>query len=62
MKETIGFYLRELWRVESGQDLIEYSLLLSFIALAAMAVLLSAGSSIRTLWTSINSQLTTVAS
>jgi Flp pilus assembly pilin Flp len=62
MKETIGVHLKELWHIENGQDLIEYSLLLSFIALGAMAVLVSAGGSIKTLWTGINSQLTSVAS
>jgi Flp pilus assembly pilin Flp len=62
MKETIGVYLKELWQVENGQDLIEYSLLLSFIALGAMAILVSAGGSIKTLWTGMNSQLTSVAS
>jgi Flp pilus assembly pilin Flp len=62
MKETIGVYLKELWQVENGQDLIEYSLLLSFIALGAMAIIVSAGGSIKTLWTGMNSQLTSVAS
>ncbi|MGI8958744.1 MAG: Flp family type IVb pilin [Bryobacteraceae bacterium] len=50
------------WRNEDGQDLIEYSLLLSFIALTAMAMLVSAGGSIKTLWTGVNSKLTSAAS
>jgi len=53
---------RDLSRDETGQDLIEYSLLLAFIALAAMALLLSAGGGIKTLWTHINSSLTSAAS
>jgi Flp pilus assembly pilin Flp len=46
---------------EDGQDLVEYSLLLAFIALAAIALLSSAGSSITTIWTGINSSLTNAA-
>jgi Flp pilus assembly pilin Flp len=47
---------------EEGQDLIEYSLLMSFIALSAMAILVAAGGSIKTLWSGINVQLTSAAS
>ncbi len=47
---------------EAAQDLVEYSLLLAFIALAAVALLSSAGSSVKTIWTRINSSLTSAAS
>jgi Flp pilus assembly pilin Flp len=46
---------------EEGQDLIEYSLLMSFIALSAMAILVAAGGSIKTLWSGINIQLTSAS-
>jgi Flp pilus assembly pilin Flp len=49
------------WRNDDGQDLIEYSLLLSFIALTAMAMLVSAGGSINTLWTGMNTKLSSAA-
>jgi Flp pilus assembly pilin Flp len=49
-------------RDEEGQDLIEYSLLMSFIALSAMAILVAAGGSVKTLWSGINTQLTSAAS
>jgi Flp pilus assembly pilin Flp len=62
MKQTIGFHLKELWQNETGQDLIEYSLLLAFIALAAIALLSSAGGSVKTIWTRVNSSLTSAAS
>jgi Flp pilus assembly pilin Flp len=55
------YYVKALWQDEEGQDLVEYSLLLAFIAMAAMALLVSAGGSIKTVWTGINSQLKNVA-
>ena len=42
---------------ESGQDLIEYTLLLAFVALASAALFLGAGGSINGIWTATNSQL-----
>jgi len=40
-----------------GQDLIEYTLLLAFAALASAAIFLGAGGSISGIWTTSNSQL-----
>ncbi len=37
--EELGSILLELWSETEGQDLVEYSLLLGFLALAALAVL-----------------------
>jgi Flp pilus assembly pilin Flp len=42
---------------ESGQDLIEYTLLMAFVALASAALFLGAGGSIAGIWTTSNSQL-----
>jgi Flp pilus assembly pilin Flp len=39
-----------LWTEEDGQDLVEYSLLLAFIALAAVALLTSVSSNVVGLW------------
>jgi Flp pilus assembly pilin Flp len=50
---------------EQGQDLIEYTLLMAFVALASAALFLGAGGSIAGIWTTINNQLSqanTVAS
>ena len=47
---------------EDGQDMVEYSLLLAFIALAAIALLSAAGTSVTSIWTSINTGLTSAAS
>jgi Flp pilus assembly pilin Flp len=54
-------YIKALWQDETGQDLVEYSLLLAFLAMTAMALLSSAGSSIKTVWTGVNSQLKNAA-
>jgi Flp pilus assembly pilin Flp len=58
----IDSILAALWQEEEGQDLVEYSLLLAFIALAAIALLSAAGGSVKTIWTSINTNLTSAAS
>jgi Flp pilus assembly pilin Flp len=44
---------------EQGQDLIEYTLLMAFVALASAALFIGAGGSIKGIWTSTNTQLTT---
>jgi Flp pilus assembly pilin Flp len=44
---------------EQGQDLIEYTLLMAFVALASAALFIGAGSSIKGIWGSTNTQLTT---
>ena len=50
-------YLRNFWNDEQGQDLIEYTLLLAFVALASAALFISAGKSVQGIWTATNSQL-----
>jgi Flp pilus assembly pilin Flp len=50
-------YLRTFWRDELGQDLIEYTLLMAFVALASAALFLGAGGSISGIWSTSNSQL-----
>ncbi len=42
---------------EQGQDLIEYTLLLAFVALASAAVFIGAGNSISGIWTAANTRL-----
>lgn len=49
--------IRNFWRDDSGQDLIEYTLLLAFVALASAALFLGAGGSIKGIWSTTNSQL-----
>jgi Flp pilus assembly pilin Flp len=50
---------------EEGQDLIEYTLLMAFIALASAGIFLHAGSSVNKVWSNANnvlSQAVTAAS
>jgi Flp pilus assembly pilin Flp len=49
--------LRNFWNDEQGQDLIEYTLLMAFVALASAALFLGAGGSIKGIWSTSNSQL-----
>jgi Flp pilus assembly pilin Flp len=46
-------YLRTLTHQEEGQDLLEYALLVSLIAIAAIAAVTGAGKSVQTVFTSI---------
>jgi Flp pilus assembly pilin Flp len=50
-------FLRNFWREEQGQDLIEYTLLLAFVALASAALFIGAGRSVKGIWSITNSQL-----
>jgi Flp pilus assembly pilin Flp len=49
--------MHNLWKEEQGQDLIEYTLLMAFVALASAALFLGAGGSIKSIWTTTNTQL-----
>jgi Flp pilus assembly pilin Flp len=50
-------YLKRFLSDESGQDLIEYTLLLAFVALASAALFIGAGGSVQGIWTVTNNQL-----
>jgi Flp pilus assembly pilin Flp len=58
MKNFVMKFVRE----ESGQDLIEYTLLMAFIALASAAIFISAGGSVTTIWSNASNNLSTAAS
>jgi Flp pilus assembly pilin Flp len=42
---------------EGGQDLVEYTLLLAFVALAGAAIFIAAGQSITGIWNKANNRL-----
>jgi Flp pilus assembly pilin Flp len=50
--------MARLWTEDEGQDLIEYSLLMAFVALGAASLFIGAGRSVKGIWTTTNSQLT----
>jgi Flp pilus assembly pilin Flp len=49
-------------RDEQGQDLIEYTLLLAFVALASAALFITAGGSVNSIWSVANSRLSAASS
>lgn len=53
--------LTEFWRNEEGQDLVEYSLLMTFIALAAVALLSGVKTNLSTIWTTISQKVSSGA-
>ena len=50
-------FWKTFWNDQQGQDLIEYTLLMAFVALASAALFLGAGGSIQGIWTTSNSNL-----
>jgi len=50
-------FLTSLWKDDQGQDLIEYTLLMAFVALASAALFIGAGGSVKGIWSTTNSQL-----
>jgi Flp pilus assembly pilin Flp len=53
MKSMFTGFLKD----EQGQDLIEYTLLMAFVALASAAIFVNAGSSISGIWGKASNQL-----
>ncbi|MBZ5608170.1 MAG: Flp family type IVb pilin [Acidobacteriia bacterium] len=53
--------LKNFLRDDQGQDLIEYTLLLAFVALASAALFISAGTSVNVIWSVANSRLSAAA-
>ena len=53
--------MRALTRDDSGQDLLEYALLVALIALVAVAAVQSSGQAVNTIFTNIASKLQNAA-
>jgi Flp pilus assembly pilin Flp len=51
-------YLRQFLKDEQGQDMIEYTLLVAFIALASAAIFTDTGGSMSGIWGVASNQLT----
>lgn len=54
--------LSELWRDESGQDLIEYALVAAIIGLAAVAAMSTLASNISNAFSAVGSKLSSAVS
>ena len=53
--------LKRIWKDEQGQDLIEYTLLLAFVALVAAGVFAQAGTATAAVWNTANTKLQSAA-
>jgi pilus assembly protein Flp/PilA len=53
--------MRALTRDDSGQDLLEYALLVALIALVAVAAVQTSGQAVNTIFTNIGNKLTQAA-
>lgn len=53
--------MSRFWQDESGQDLIEYTLLMAFVALSSAALFISSGNSVSKIWSTTNVTLSTAA-
>jgi Flp pilus assembly pilin Flp len=52
---------QEFLQDESGQDLIEYTLILAFVALASAAIFTTAGGHVKSIWENAEGKLETAA-
>ena len=50
-------YLQNFWQEEDGQDLIEYSLLITFIAIACAAIIGAGRPAVNNIWIGANNQI-----
>ena len=48
---------RNFWREEEGQDLVEYAVILTFIAVACLAFVYSGSPLVKAIWTKEKSDL-----
>jgi Flp pilus assembly pilin Flp len=60
--QKIFALFRDFARDDQGQDLIEYTLLIAFVALGSAALFIGAGGSVNGIWTVANSRLTAACS
>jgi len=51
-------WMRGFWREETGQDIIEYSLLITFIAIATMWIVAGGRPAVNQIWTGANQTIT----
>jgi pilus assembly protein Flp/PilA len=60
-KLTKMMWTLRLWKDTKGQDLIEYALMAGFVALAAGAIMPNVATAISTIFSKINSALSTAS-
>jgi Flp pilus assembly pilin Flp len=50
-------FIQRFWKDEDGQDLIEYTLIMAFVAIASAGLFLGAGSDVKGIWVVSNNEL-----
>jgi Flp pilus assembly pilin Flp len=58
MEAVMAQWFRRFWIEEEGQDIIEYSLLITFIAIACMWFIGQGREPMKAIWTTANSSIT----
>jgi Flp pilus assembly pilin Flp len=59
--QNLFLLFNDLWTETDGQDLVEYSLLLAFIAISTISILTGVKSSSDTLWDKISNAMSSAA-
>jgi Flp pilus assembly pilin Flp len=57
MRTTKRELIRNFLALDQGQDIVEYTLLLAFVCLAASALFIGSGQSIQGIWVKTNTML-----
>jgi Flp pilus assembly pilin Flp len=55
--ERLAASIGGFWHDQDGQDLIEYTLLMAFVALSSAALFTQAGTNVSKIWSTTNSTL-----
>jgi Flp pilus assembly pilin Flp len=61
LKDKVMKFFNNFLKNEQGQDLIEYTLLLAFVALAAAALFTNVGTSVSGIWGTASTQVSNAA-
>jgi Flp pilus assembly pilin Flp len=59
--ELLAASIRRFWKDEDGQDFLEYTLLMAFVALFSAAFYASSSTSITQIWSTSNNTLSMAA-
>ena len=58
---TFSTILKSVFADESGQDMVEYALILGLISIIAVGAVTATGTSIQTIWNNVSSAVSTAA-
>jgi Flp pilus assembly pilin Flp len=61
LRKHLNPFIVALWKETDGQDLVEYALLLGFIAISTISILTGVRTSLDLMWSKISSALSSAA-